>query len=126
MADIIKKGLLTAIGTASIAVEKANKILSDIKKKRLISTKDAKNLIKRLVAEAERERKRINVIISEELRKQAKKAKPVVREGKIAAKRAFSNTKKKAEKTGRKVKKAQRTAEKRGKGVVRKAAQRLR
>ncbi|GAI37028.1 unnamed protein product, partial [marine sediment metagenome] len=37
MVDIIKKGLLTAIGTASIAAEKADKILKDIKKKGLIS-----------------------------------------------------------------------------------------
>ncbi len=40
MAGIIKKGFLTAVGTASIPAEKADNILKEIVKKGLISTKD--------------------------------------------------------------------------------------
>ena len=53
MADIVKKGLLTAIGTASIAASNADKILKSISKKGLITTKDAKRLVKKLFKEAE-------------------------------------------------------------------------
>ncbi len=115
MADIIKKGLLTAIGTASIAAKKADKIMKGISKKGLISTKDARGLVKKLIKEAEREKKRVQCIISEELKKQIKKTKPIVGKGKKAVSRV-----------SKRVKKARKRAEKRGKQIVRNAARRLR
>lgn len=115
MEDMLKKGLLTAIGTASIAAENADKILRNVAKKGLISTKDARNLVKKLANEAEREGKRVQKIISAELKKQVKKTKPIVREGKKAISEAAKT-----------IKKAQKSAEKRGKNLVRKAAKRLR
>ena len=94
MTDIIKKGLLTAIGTASIAAEKADKILRDIRKKGLINTKEARSLVRKLTEEAERERKRIKKIISAELKKQIKKTKPIVRKGRKVARKAVSKARK--------------------------------
>ncbi|MBU0629033.1 MAG: hypothetical protein KKC75_07635 [Nanoarchaeota archaeon] len=119
MADIIKKGLLTAIGTASIAAEKADKILKEVVKKGIISTKDAKILVGKLAKEAEASSKRLQKIISEEITKQANKTKPMVNKGKKTAKKAFS-------KATKKISSAQKTAEKRGKGIVKKAAKKLR
>lgn len=115
MEAIIKKGLLTAIGTASIAAGKADKILRSVAKKGLISTKDARSLVKKLANEAERESRRVQNIISAELKKQIKKTKPIIKEGKQAISKA-----------GKTIKKAQKTAEKRGKNLVSRAAKRLR
>ncbi|MEA2036629.1 MAG: hypothetical protein U9O94_03920 [Nanoarchaeota archaeon] len=115
MVDIVKKGLLTAIGTASIARDKANKILSGISKKGLISRKQATTLVKRLARDAEKEGKKIQRIISAELKKDVKKARPLVKKGKSAVSKAKKN-----------IKKASIRVEKRGKKVVRKIARRLR
>jgi polyhydroxyalkanoate synthesis regulator phasin len=125
MADILKKGLLTAVGTASFAVEKADKLLKDIKKQGLINTKDAKSLIKKLSDEAMREKNRIQKIIKSELKKQTKKAKPLVSKGKKAARNTVSKAKTKAKKAVSKATKKIKVAQKRGKKIVRKAAKRL-
>ena len=115
MEDIIKKGLLTAIGTASIAAEKADKILKDVAKRGLVTSKEARSIVKKLVKEAEKGQKRLQEIISAEIEKSLKKAKPILKEGKIAAKKAVSTAKK-----------LQKTAEKRGQSIVRKATKRPR
>ena len=119
MADIIQKGLLTVIGTASIAAEKADCILKDIAKKGIISAKDAKILVGKLAREAELSGKRLQKILSEELSKKAKKAKPLVNKGKKAARKAISNA-------AKRLSSAQKIAEKRGKGIVIKASKKLR
>ncbi len=137
MGDILRKGLLTAIGTASFAAKNADKILRGVAKKGLISTKDARSLLKKLVIEAEREKKRVQKILSDELKKQVKKTRPTVGKGKKAISRAKGKGKKAiyaakrkgktaVSKAGKRVRSAQRTAEKRGKDIVRKAAKRLR
>lgn len=122
----MKKGLLTAIGTASIAVQKADKILKEAAKKGLINTKDVRSLVNKLIKEAQREKIRVKQILAEEFKKQARKAKPVVNKGKRAISKVKNKGKRAISSARRKVKKAQRIAEKRGKKAVRKAAKRLR
>ncbi len=126
MGRILRKSLLTAIGTASFAATNANKILKVVAKKGLISTQDARSLVSKLVKEAEREKKRVKKIIAVELKKQAGKAKPIVRKGKKKVKKAVASAKRKAKIAKRGVQKAQRNAEKRGKKIVGRAARKLR
>src|SRR3989338_8664168 len=118
MEDKLKKSLLTAIGAASIAAGKANKVIGELAKKGLISTKESRALAGKLIKEAEIAGKRVEKIFSAELKKQVRKAKPIISKGKKAAKEAISATKKT-------IKEAQRTAEKRGKSIVKAAAKRL-
>lgn len=126
MGSIIKKSLLTAIGTASFAAANADRILKVVAKKGLINTKDARGLIKKLVDEAEREKKRIKNIIAIELKRQAGKAKPIVNKGKKKVKKAVASARRKVKSARKGVQRAQRTAEKRGKKIVGKAVRRLR
>jgi len=109
---IIKKGLLTGIGAASIAAEKAEKIVKMVVAKGLISRKDGAGLVRKLITEAERERKRIEKIVSSEVGKQIKKTKPFVSKGKKIVRKGIS-------KARSSVRKARRIAEARGKKILR-------
>tara|TARA_B100000315_G_scaffold219228_1_gene221023 strand:- start:237 stop:545 length:309 start_codon:yes stop_codon:yes gene_type:complete len=94
----VKKALLTAIGIASIAREKAEKIAKEAVKAGLLSRKEGTKLVQGFLKKAESESVRVHKILTKQVAQAGKKA----------------------EKRGKKVlKKAYKTAKKRGKKVMR-------
>ncbi|MBI2138445.1 hypothetical protein HYU13_02565 [Candidatus Woesearchaeota archaeon] len=94
----VKKVIYAAIGAASIAAEKAEKIARQIAKQGVVSHKEAMGMVKELTSEANKQRKRLQGIVVRQLAKAGSKA----------------------EKRGKKiVGKAARMAEKKGKKILR-------
>ena len=95
----VKKALLTAIGVASIAREKAEKIAKDVVKTGILSKKETKRLVEGFLKKAESESVRIHKILKSQV-------------GSVAAK---------AQKRGKKIiKKAAKKYNKKGKKILRK------
>ena len=108
MKPIVKKGLLTALGAASIAADTADKLLKDIAKN--VNIKDVKTLAKKLAKDG----KRMHNVLSVELKKRSKEVRPLITKGQ----KAISKARKELEK-------ARRMAEKRGKEVINRTTKRL-
>lgn len=94
----IKKVIYTAIGAASIAAEKAEKMARQVVKQGIITRKEAMSLVKELSLEANKQRKKLQSVV----------VRQVTRAGS------------KAERRGKRiVGKAARIAEKKGKKILR-------
>lgn len=93
MKGLLKKGVLVGIGAASLAKKKVVGIVKPLVKRRAINRKQAKELVKKVIAASSAERKRVERIIAAELKRAkpiAKKvAKKVVKKAKKVAKRAL-------------------------------------
>jgi polyhydroxyalkanoate synthesis regulator phasin len=115
----LKKSIITAIGTASLAAEKAEKTLKIIAKKGIITTKEARSIVNKLVKEAKLETKRIDKLLKQELKRSTGRTKPIIGEGKKLAKKVYKGTKKS-------LKNARKAAQKRGNMIVKKAKDSIR
>ena len=95
MDGLIKKGLLVGLGAVSLTRAKAQKIINELVKKKIMSRGDGIALLKKVLKEADNERKRIKDILTKEVKRELKKAKPLIDKAKIIPA--------KTEKIGRKV-----------------------
>ncbi len=73
MKELIKKSFLLGLGAASITKAKVEKIVKEIAKKGGINTKEGKQMAKRVLTYANRERKRIQKLVQKEANKNTKK-----------------------------------------------------
>ncbi len=79
MKDKLRKAMLVGLGLAIITKEKAEKITKVLMKKGELNEKEAKALVNKIVAEVEKNRKRVEQEITRQIniitRRQAKKKK---------------------------------------------------
>jgi len=123
MKDLIKKTFLLGVGTASLTKKKAEKVVNRLVKKDLLKKKDGVALVKNMIAEANKERKRIQKFIETEAKREIKRIKPhLAKASKKATKegeKVLASSKKKA---GHMVKKGKARARK----TLRKVASKIR
>ena len=108
-ATMIKVGLI-GIGTLSLAKKKADKVIDKIVKKGLIKKKEGDGLVRKVIVEVDKGRRKIESIVAAEI----KKATPVItkatgkasREGKKVVLRAKVRARKAAKKAIKKVSKS--------------------
>ncbi len=103
----MKKGLLIGVGLASFAKDKADKFAKELVKKGHINEKEGRKLVKNIIGEADKSRKRISKFVEKEVNKVVKmnascrSCKPK----KKAAKKKAVKKKATKKKTGRRKKK---------------------
>ena len=113
MKGIIKKAFLIGLGAASLTKVQAEKRIKELVKKSDLNTKDGREMLKRALAEANKERKRVQQFSKAELKRARAKL------GKIS-KPKVKKVKKKISSIGKRLKKqGRRTAKKALKKVYR-------
>ena len=73
MRDLIRKSFLLGLGAASLTKAKAEKIVKELAKKGSVGTKEGRQLVNSVLAEANKERKRIQALVQKEANRIAKK-----------------------------------------------------
>ena len=110
----IKESFLIGLGAASLTKKKAETLAKSLVKKGILSRKDGADLARKILTEANNERKRIENFVKTEIKRELKKARPIVR-------KAGAKAVRKGEKTARKgVSMAKRIAKKAARRVIRK------
>ena len=107
MKKLLRKSFLIGLGVASLTKKRAEKSVKKLIKKGLITKKDGDGLIRKMLVEANNERKRIEKFMAAEIKREFKKAKPYLMKAKAEAKKkgiraagkAKTIAKKKAKKT---------------------------
>ena len=106
MKGIIKKAFLIGLGAASLTKAQAEKKIKEIVKKSDLNTKDGREMLKRVLSEANKERKRVQQFSKAELKraraKLGKVSKPRVKKVKKKIKGIGKRLKKQGRKTARK------------------------
>lgn len=92
MKNLVKKSLLLGLGAASLTRKKIQRLVGPLIRENLISKKDAAKIVKKVVAEGEREKRRIKKLIAVEI----KKAKPLVKKAGSKAKKSAKGIAKRA------------------------------
>ncbi len=95
MNELIRKAVLLGIGTASLTKEKADKVIKGFVKKGAITTKEGRALVSKVLVEAKKEKKRIEVLIKKEAKSMKSRLTSL-------EKRGASTIKKKKQKKGKK------------------------
>lgn len=94
MRDVIKKSFLLGLGAVSLTKKKAEKLMEGLVKKGVISRKDGDGLIMKMLAEANREGKRVEKFVYGEIKRELKKVKPILKKaGAKAAKKGAAKAK---------------------------------
>ncbi|MEM4240042.1 MAG: hypothetical protein QXM31_01920 [Candidatus Woesearchaeota archaeon] len=91
----IDKIVVLAAKIAGLAEKKVRKELSRLQKSRLVSRKEARQLLKAALKEAEQERHRVKKFIEAELKRELRKAKPLIKKALAKKKKQFLSYRKK-------------------------------
>ncbi len=102
MKEIVKKSFLLGLGAASITKAKAEKIARELAKKGAVNTKDRRQLVRRVLEEANKERKRVQSLVKKEADRIIKKAGFVSRGETKKLKTRISNLEKRLRAEGKK------------------------
>ena len=95
----IEKGIYLSIGLASLAKKEVEKHMNKLVREGKLQTKGAREIVNKVVAETQKEGRKIERFLLAELRKEAKKAKPYIKKVK---KKAVKKTKAKPKKRAKK------------------------
>jgi Asp-tRNA(Asn)/Glu-tRNA(Gln) amidotransferase B subunit len=95
MGKNLDKVLRIAEKVSEIAEVRIRKELNALAKSGLVSRKEAKQLLKAALKEAEKERHRVRKFIEAELKRELRKAKPLVKKALAKKKKQFSEYRKK-------------------------------
>ncbi|MDP7180676.1 MAG: hypothetical protein QF824_05395 [Candidatus Woesearchaeota archaeon] len=109
MKKLVQKSVLLGLGAASLTRKKVVQLVGPLVKEKLLSNKDAMNVVKKVMTEGAREKKRIDKIISVELNK----AKSVAKKTGVKARKGARAVKRVAKTGARKVKRAAKALRKR-------------
>ncbi len=118
-----KKLVSLGVKAARITQKEIAKEVNEMAKSGVISRKEAKELVSRITAEANLERQRLQNFVRQEVKKEMKKAKPLIAEAKQRARKAAMRAKPKLRRIA---KKAMAEARKGAKKAVSKAARKAR
>lgn len=103
----VRESFLIGLGAASLTKKKAEALAKSLVKKGILSRKDGAGLVRKILAEANSERKRIEKFVKGEIKRELRKVSPVIKKaGAKAAKEGKKAVKKGAAKAGRIVKSA--------------------
>lgn len=116
MKRLLRKSFLIGLGAATLTKERAEKSIKKLIKRGLLTKKDGDGLIRKMLMEANKERKRIEKFMTAEMKKELKKARPYLMKAKAKAKR----------KGARAAGKAKAIAKKAAKRTLKKAMRRIR
>ena len=69
MIELVEKTLLTAVGAMTLSQQKAEELLSELRKKLDISEEEGKNLLKKIQETAEKNQQELESLAHEEVKK---------------------------------------------------------
>ena len=98
MAKKLSQALKLAEKIASFTKQRIKKELDALAKSGIISRKEARQMLKTAAAEARREEKRIRTFITNELKRELKKAKPAIKRALAKKKKQFESYRKRRRK----------------------------
>jgi len=103
----VKESFLVGLGAASLTKKKAEALAKSLVKKGILSRKDGAGLVRKILAEANSERKRIEKFVKGEIKRELKNITPAIKKaGARATREGKKAVKKGAAKAGRMVKNA--------------------